>query len=64
MGDTAQGRDNASGRWVVGGSTARNVAEAQEAMGIDWMPRWSEIKESIPPAYTEHIGQQLIQSTR
>lgn len=31
-----------------GGRTARNVAEAQAAMGIDWMPRWSELKESVP----------------
>ena len=28
------------------------------AMGIDWMTR-SEIKEAIPPAYTEYIGQYL-----
>jgi DNA (cytosine-5)-methyltransferase 1 len=43
-----------------GGRTARNVAEAQIAMGIDWMPRWSELKESVPPAYTEWIGRQLL----
>lgn len=39
--------------------TARSLSEAQEAMGIDWMT-WDEIKEAIPPAYTEFIGQQLI----
>jgi DNA (cytosine-5)-methyltransferase 1 len=43
-----------------GGRTARTVAEAQEAMGIDWMPRWSELKEAVPPAFTEHIGRQLL----
>lgn len=43
-----------------GGRTARNVAEAQAAMGIDWMPRWAELKESVPPAFTEHIGRQLL----
>jgi DNA (cytosine-5)-methyltransferase 1 len=32
---------------------------AREAMGIDWMPR-NELAESIPPAYTEHIGAQLL----
>jgi DNA (cytosine-5)-methyltransferase 1 len=30
-----------------------------EAMGIDWMTL-SELTEAIPPAYTEHIGRQLL----
>lgn len=30
------------------------------AMGIDWMSA-KEMTEAIPPAYTEHIGRQLIQ---
>ena len=45
-----------------GGKTAATVEEAQEAMGIDWMPRWDELKEAIPPAYTEWIGRQLLQA--
>ena len=32
---------------------------AAEAMGIDWMKR-DELTESIPPAYTEYIGRQLL----
>ena len=36
-------------------------AEASVAMGIDWMTR-DELSESIPPAYTEWIGRQLIAS--
>jgi len=28
-------------------------------MGIDWMTR-DELSEAIPPAYTEHIGGQLM----
>jgi DNA (cytosine-5)-methyltransferase 1 len=40
---------------------ARDIAHAQRAMGIDWMPRWTELKEAIPPAYTELIGHQLMQ---
>jgi DNA (cytosine-5)-methyltransferase 1 len=29
-------------------------------MGIDWMTR-DELREAIPPAYTEFIGHQLMQ---
>ncbi len=36
------------------------ISLAKKAMGIDWMNR-SELAESIPPAYTKFIGQQLIE---
>jgi DNA (cytosine-5)-methyltransferase 1 len=36
----------------------RTLAAASEAMGIDWMT-WEELREAIPPAYTEFIGKQL-----
>lgn len=39
---------------------ARSVEHAQESMGIDWMSEWRELKEAIPPAYTEHIGSYLL----
>jgi len=42
-----------------GGRTARTLDEAQKAMGINWMT-WNELKEAIPPAYTEYIGKQLM----
>lgn len=38
---------------------AATLAEAQQAMGIDWM-EWDDLREAIPPAYTEHIGAQLL----
>ena len=41
-----------------GGHTAKTMAEANNAMGIDWMI-WGELVESIPPSYTEFIGKQL-----
>jgi DNA (cytosine-5)-methyltransferase 1 len=34
-------------------------AEAREAMGIDWMGV-ADLSDAIPPAYTEHIGWQLL----
>jgi DNA (cytosine-5)-methyltransferase 1 len=38
---------------------AKSINEARRAMGIDWMT-WNEIREAIPPAYTEHIGHYLL----
>ena len=35
------------------------VAKAPADMGIDWMT-WDELREAIPPAYTEWIGRQLL----
>lgn len=39
--------------------TASSMTEAKELMQINWM-EWHELKEAIPPAYTEYIGRQLI----
>ena len=44
---------------VTGGGNC-TLAAAREAMGIDWMTK-AEINESIPPAYTQLIGQQLLE---
>ena len=41
--------------------TARSLEEGSEIMGIDWM-NWDELKEAIPPAYTEWIGRQLMEA--
>lgn len=38
---------------------AKSLEEAAEAMQIDWMT-WPEIREAIPPAYTEYLGRQLL----
>lgn len=42
---------------------AKSIEEAREVMGIDWM-NWEEIREAIPPAYTEFIGRQLLDHLR
>ena len=43
---------------VTGGGNC-SVANARDAMGVDWMTK-HELNEAIPPAYTEHIGLQLV----
>jgi DNA (cytosine-5)-methyltransferase 1 len=52
---------NMKGRSLI--RAAKSLKEGSEAMGIDWM-EWDELKESIPPAYSEFIGRQLIHATR
>src|SRR5690625_1547278 len=53
--------------WTRGDGTSQHAAatleEGQRAMGIDWM-RWADLTEAIPPAYTEHIGWQLMAHLR
>lgn len=34
-------------------------AEAEDALGIDWMLK-TELSQSIPPAYTQFIGEQML----
>lgn len=58
MGDQPQGEDKATGKYVYGGTVAKTLAEAQAAMGIHWL-KWAQLKESIPPAYTNYIGRKL-----
>jgi DNA (cytosine-5)-methyltransferase 1 len=58
--------------WTAGGAKVQregrrqilrgSVAQAPADMGIDWMQTWDEVREAIPPAYTEWIGRQLIAS--
>lgn len=42
-----------------GGHTATDLQAARAAMGIPWM-RWADLTEAIPPAYTAHLGRQLM----
>lgn len=44
---------------VTGGGNC-SISNARAALGIDWMTK-KELNESIPPAYTEWVGRQLIQ---
>ena len=55
---TKMGRPPQDGEFmhVVGNFSGVNAA--REAMGIPWMTR-DDLREAIPPAYTEHIGRQV-----
>jgi hypothetical protein len=37
-----------------------SVADAQRALGIDWMTEIKDLNEAIPPAYTEYIGRSFM----
>lgn len=54
-GDSPEPRD-----YERNGRKARSVDHAREVMGIDWMTRWCDLADAIPPVYTEHIGTQLL----
>ena len=46
-----------------GGEMARNErGKLAVAMGIDWFMTRPEVREAIPPAYTEYIGKHLLAS--
>jgi len=63
MGDQVKGINHKNGQIVYGGRTAASVEEGGAAMGIDWMT-WPELRESIPPAYTEFVGARLLAALR
>lgn len=60
MGDTCKGVCSKTGKLVVGGSTAKNLDEGLWAMGVARKVTWNELKEGLPPAYTRHIGDQIL----
>jgi len=37
----------------------RSVEQGQRALGISWTEDWHQIREAIPPSYTQYIGSQL-----
>lgn len=46
------------------GRKARDVAHARQVLGVDWMTSWDDLADCIPPAYTQHIGEQILGSCR
>ena len=59
-GDRPDGRYlNSRTKGTMRSRAAASIEEASAAMGIDWMT-WDELREAIPPAYTQFIGEQLL----
>jgi DNA (cytosine-5)-methyltransferase 1 len=56
---TKMGRPPQPGEFMHVVGNFSGVKQAREAMGIDWMTR-DDLREAVPPAYTEHIGHQLL----
>jgi DNA (cytosine-5)-methyltransferase 1 len=54
------GRKPQEGDFIQVVGNFSGVEYARKAMGIDWMVR-DELREAIPPAYTQFIGRQLIE---
>lgn len=42
------------------GVKATSIEDASDALGIHHMTTWSDLADSIPPAYTIHIGEQVL----
>lgn len=57
--NTKMGRPPVDGEFMHVVGNFSGVAQAKKAMGISWMTR-DGLRESIPPAYTHHIGRQLM----
>jgi len=38
-----------------------SLEHAPADMGIDWMTTWDELREAVPPAYTQWIGTEILE---
>lgn len=47
-----------------GGRTVTSIEQGWEVMGVDRQIPWNSLKEGFPPAYTEHVGRQIVGAVR
>jgi len=54
--------------WVAAGEAGGGIkvagADAADALGVDWTSYQPTLSQMIPPAFTEHIGAQLLDAIR
>lgn len=60
---TKMGRPPKDGEFMHVVGNFSGVGKAREAMGIAWMTR-DELREAIPPAYTQYLGLQMLEHMR
>ena len=54
--DRIKGMCHKTGKMQTGGWTAKDVPEAQKAMGIEHISQWRNLCQALPPKYTEHVA--------
>lgn len=60
-GDHADARQHLRpGTGTSRGVKATSIADAQDALGCGWITGWDDLTDAIPPAFTQHIGEQLL----
>ena len=60
---TTAGKNSCTARPLQKGIRRKSIKYAPEAYGINWM-NYQELRESIPPAYTEWIGKQVMRKLK
>jgi len=45
-----------------GGRTVKSIEQGWEVMGVSREIPWNSLKEGFPPAYTEHVGRQIMEA--
>jgi DNA (cytosine-5)-methyltransferase 1 len=64
LGVYGDGGGGARSETASGGGYKGHPEETRAALGIDWMRSRPDLSDAIPPAYTEHIGEQLLDHIR